>query len=73
MDLERYKKLVEVNNCGTQSPERFYYGDNNTSWSATTSQWEDYYSLNTYGKGPVVIWDAPLVHLPNQRNLRSKS
>ena len=40
-----------VNNCGTQSPERFYYGDNNTSWSATTSQWEDYYSLNTYGKG----------------------
>ena len=48
-----------VNNCGTQSPERFYYGDNNTSWSASTAQWEDYYGLNTYGKGPVVIWDAP--------------
>ena len=30
MDLERYKKLVK-NNCGTQDPERFYYGDDNTS------------------------------------------
>ena len=48
-----------VNNCGSQNPERFYYGDNNTSWSASTAQWEDYYGLNTYGNGPVVIWDAP--------------
>ena len=47
------------NNCGTQSPDRFYYGDNITSFTATTQAWEDMYSVQMYGQGPVVIWDAP--------------
>ena len=37
----------------------FYYGDDITSFSDTTQQWEDYHSLQSYGQGPVVIWDAP--------------
>ena len=47
------------NNCGNQSPDRFYYGDDITSFTATSSQWEDYHAVNQYGDGPVVIWDAP--------------
>ena len=47
------------NQCGTQDPEKFYYGQDITSFSATTAQWEDYNALNDYGSGPVVIWDAP--------------
>ena len=47
------------NSCGAQSPDRFYYGDDITSFTATTAQWEDYYGVNAYGDGPVVIWDAP--------------
>ena len=47
------------NNCGTQDPDRFYYGDNITSFTATTQAWEDMYSVQMYGQGPVVIWDAP--------------
>ena len=47
------------NNCGTQSPDRFYYGDDITSFTATSSQWEDFHAVNQYGDGPVVIWDAP--------------
>ena len=47
------------NQCGTQDPSRFYYGDDITSFSDTTQQWEDYHSLQSYGQGPVVIWDAP--------------
>ena len=52
------KKLLK-NNCGTQDPSRFYYGDDITSFSDTTQQWEDYHSLQTYGQSSVVIWDAP--------------
>ena len=47
------------NQCGSQSPDRFYYGDNITSFTATTAAWEDMYSVQMYGQGPVVIWDAP--------------
>ena len=47
------------NQCGTQDPSKFYYGDDITSFSDTTQQWEDYHSLQSYGQGPVVIWDAP--------------
>ena len=47
------------NNCGTQDPDRFYYGDDITSFTATTQAWEDMYSVQSYGQGPVVIWDAP--------------
>ena len=47
------------NSCGAQSPERFYYGDDITSFTATSTQWEDFHAVNQYGDGPVVIWDAP--------------
>ena len=47
------------NQCGTQDPDRFYYGQDNTSFTATTQSWEDVASVQSYGKGPVVIWDAP--------------
>ena len=47
------------NQCGTQDPSRFYYGDDVTSFTATTQAWEDMYGLHQYGQGPVVIWDAP--------------
>jgi len=47
------------NSCGNQSPERFYYGDDITSFTATSGQWEDFHAVNQYGDGPVVIWDAP--------------
>ncbi len=47
------------NSCGAQSPDRFYYGDDITSFTATSSQWEDFHAVNQYGDGPVVIWDAP--------------
>ena len=47
------------NQCGAQDPERFYYGDDNTSFTATTQDWEDVKAIHGYGKGPVVIWDAP--------------
>ena len=47
------------NNCGRQSPDRFYYGDNITGFTSTTQAWEDMYSVQMYGQGPVVIWDAP--------------
>ena len=47
------------NQCGTQDPDRFYYGQDNTSFTATTQSWEDVASVQSYGQGPVVIWDAP--------------
>ena len=47
------------NSCGAQNPERFYYGDDITSFTATSGQWEDFHAVNQYGDGPVVIWDAP--------------
>ena len=47
------------NQCGTQDPSRFYYGDDITSFTATTQAWEDMYAIHQYGQGPVVIWDAP--------------
>ena len=47
------------NQCGTQDPSRFYYGDDVTSFTATTQAWEDMHGLHQYGQGPVVIWDAP--------------
>ncbi|ADO98297.1 hypothetical protein SSSM7_232 [Synechococcus phage S-SSM7] len=47
------------NQCGTQDPDRFYYGDDITSFTATTAAWEDMYSHMAYGQGPVIIWDAP--------------
>ena len=47
------------NQCGTQDPDRFYYGQDITSFTATTQSWEDVASLQSYGQGPVVIWDAP--------------
>ena len=47
------------NQCGTQDPDRFYYGQNITSFTATTQAWEDVASVQSYGQGPVVIWDAP--------------
>jgi len=47
------------NSCGAQSPDRFYYGDNITGFTSTTAAWEDMYSVQMYGQGPVVIWDAP--------------
>ena len=36
-------------NC-VQDPSRFYYGDNITSFSDTTQQWEDYYHFNHMDK-----------------------
>lgn len=47
------------NQCGRQDPARFYYGPAVTSHSATDNNWRDVHSINTYGEGPVVIWDAP--------------
>ena len=47
------------NQCGTQDPDRFYYGQDITSFTATTQSWEDVASVQSYGQGPVVIWDAP--------------
>ena len=47
------------NQCGTQDPDRFYYGQDISSFTATTQSWEDVASLQSYGQGPVVIWDAP--------------
>ena len=47
------------NNCGTQDPDRFYYGDNITTFTADENAWIDMYSHMAYGQGPVVIWDAP--------------
>jgi len=68
------------NNCGAQDPDRFYYGDNITSFTATTQAWEDMYSVQMYGQGPVVIWDAPTgspsepqkpeIKIVNSRNLK---
>ena len=47
------------NSCGTQDPSRFYYGPDVTGISSTNTSWDDFHSLNMYGQGPVVIWDAP--------------
>ena len=47
------------NNCGTQDPDRFYYGDDITTFTAEENAWIDMYSHMAYGQGPVVIWDAP--------------
>lgn len=47
------------NSCGTQDPSRFYYGPDVTGISSTSTSWDDFHSLNMYGQGPVVIWDAP--------------
>jgi len=47
------------NQCGAQDPNRFYYGDDITSFSPEENAWIDMYSHMAYGQGPVVIWDAP--------------
>jgi len=51
------------NNCGPADPDRFYYGEDVTNFTATTLAWEDVKSTHCYyangGDGPVVIWDAP--------------
>ena len=68
------------NNCGTQDPDRFYYGDNITTFTAEENAWIDMYSHMAYGQGPVVIWDAPTgspsepkkpeIKIVNSRNLK---
>ena len=68
------------NNCGTQDPDRFYYGDNITTFTADENAWIDMYSHMAYGQGPVVIWDAPTgspsepkkpeIKIVNSRNLK---
>ena len=68
------------NNCGTQDPDRFYYGDDITTFTAEENAWIDMYSHMAYGQGPVVIWDAPTgspsepkkpeIKIVNSRNLK---
>ena len=68
------------NNCGTQDPDRFYYGDDITTFTADENAWIDMYSHMAYGQGPVVIWDAPTgspsepkkpeIKIVNSRNLK---
>ena len=68
------------NNCGAQDPDRFYYGDDITTFTAEENAWIDMYSHMAYGQGPVVIWDAPTgspsepkkpeIKIVNSRNLK---